>query len=142
MIFNERAFPQERSMRRTPVFSIPIAFGTRFLAVSVIVLALPASGPASVCDQILAAEREVEGLRDRVRTLRADVAAKKRRLDNVRAWMPDAGAQQRLTEARAAHDKAKANVPALREERQRIERQRIDTLQQKKELIAEKARRR
>lgn len=127
-------------MRRIPVFSIPIAFGIRFLAVSVMIAALPMPGRAAVCDQILAAEREVEGLRDRVRTLRADVASKKQRLENVRSWMPDAGAQQRLTEARAAHDKAKASVPALREERQRIERQRIDTLQRKQELIAEKAR--
>ncbi|MDA1315259.1 MAG: hypothetical protein O2968_18150 [Acidobacteria bacterium] len=127
-------------MRRLPVFFTPIALRIRFLVVSVIVLTLPVSGLAAVCDQIPAAEREVESLRDRVRTLRADLASKKRRFDNVRSWMPDAGAHERLTEAKAAYDAAKASVPALREQRQQIERQRIDTLQQKQELITEKAR--
>jgi hypothetical protein len=106
----------------------------------VIVFALPALGLAALCDQIRSAEQAVERLRDGVRTLRADVAAKKQRLENVRSWMPDAGARQRLTEGRTAYEAAKASLPALRDERQQIERRRLDALHQKQDLLAEKAR--
>ena len=127
-------------MLRLPVFPSPIASPIRYLTASVVVFALPALGLAALCDQIHSAEQAVESLRDRVRTLRADVAAKKQRLENVRSWMPDAGARQRLTEGRAAYQTAKSNLPALREERRQIERRRLDTLNQKQDMLAEKAR--
>jgi len=127
-------------MPRLSVFPSPRALLTWFLCVSLLTLALPVSGPAAVCEQIQSTERGIEELRDRIRTLQVEVAAKKQRWENVRSWMPGVEAQQRLTEDRAAYAAAKAKLPALREERHRIERERLHTRQRKQELMAEKAR--
>ena len=101
----------------------PIESLIRLLAVSAIALAWPVPGNAALCEQIQATEQEVESLRASTPTLKADVAARKQRLENVRSWMPDAEAQQRLAAARTAYVEAKANEQSDRKERRLIESQ-------------------